>query len=130
MRSLPTAWVLLLLGLSASLGCRPPAETQTPKNLKEWFQQKERDFRSEDGTIDMESVRDVGQDTIEYQTVNSGTRKTWRQKYRAAGTGSYERVGDPEDITAKAKTDDAKGKAAKGQADVGALPPYVRVYRC
>jgi hypothetical protein len=126
MRSLAPAWVLLLLGLSASVGCRPPAEKQTPKNLKEWFQQKERDFRSEDGTIDMDSIRDVGQDTIEYQTAKGGTRKTWRQKYRAAGTGSYERVGDPEDMT-KAKAGDVK---AKGKADVGALPPYLPVYRC
>jgi hypothetical protein len=135
MRSLPAAWVLLML-LGLSVGCRPPSQPQAPKNLKEWFQQKEADFRSEDGTIDMESVREAGPETIEYQTVKNGTRKTWRQKYRAAGAGNYERVGDPEDITAKPKTGDVK---AAGKVELGVRTPrgemvtgkpYLPDYRC
>jgi hypothetical protein len=94
-------WLLLLLGLC--LGCGQPEEPQPPKNLTEWFQQKEQHFDSAEGTIDMASVREVEKDTIEYQTVKGGTRRTWRQRYRPAGSGNYERVGDPEDITAKAK---------------------------
>ena len=58
----------------------------------------------------MSSVREVGSDTLEYQTVKNGVRKTWRQKYRPAAGGGYERVGDPEDITAKAKADGSKTK--------------------
>ncbi len=103
MRSLPAMWVcLLMLGLCA--GCRPPVE-ETPKDLKGWFQQKGRHFTSEDGPIIMDSVHDVGSDTIEYQTEKNGVRKTWRQQYRPSGAGDYQRVGDPEDITAKPKVD-------------------------
>jgi hypothetical protein len=111
MRSPAAAWAVVLLVLGLCVGCRPPAEPQTPKNLKEWFQQKEAHFRSEDGTIDMDSVRDVGQDTVEYQTVKNGARKTWRQKYRPAGSGDYARVGDPEDITASVNAKSVNGQA-------------------
>ena len=93
----------LVLVLVLSLGCRPPSSpTKTPTNLKEWFQQKEANFDSADGKIDIDSVRDVGQNTIEYQTVKNGARKTWQQKYRPVGPANYERVGDPQDITTKA----------------------------
>ena len=95
----------LLVVLALSFGCGPRPVAKTPKDVKEWFQQKEANFDSADGTIDMGSVRDVGNDTVEYQTVKNGARKTWRQKYRPAGPANYERVGDPEDITAKAKAE-------------------------
>jgi hypothetical protein len=95
----------LLLVLALSLGCGSRPVLKTPKNLKEWFQQKEANFDSADGTIDMDSVREAGPNIVEYQTVKNGARKTWRQKYRPAGSGNYERVGDPEDISAKAKAE-------------------------
>jgi hypothetical protein len=104
MRNLSAGWVVLVLLLAVCAGCRPPAEPETPKDLKGWFQQKERHFSSEDGIIDMQSVREVGSDTLEYQTVKNGARKTWRTKYRPTGSG-YERVGDPQDITAKVKAE-------------------------
>src|SRR5438270_13950039 len=104
MRRWSTA-ISLLLVLALSLGCGSRPVAKTPKDLKEWFQQKEANFDSADGTIDMNSVRDVGQDTVEYQTVKNGARKTWRQKYRPTGPANYERVGDPEDVTAKTKAE-------------------------
>ena len=97
--------LVLLLMLALSSGCGPRPVAKEPKNLTEWFQQKEANFDSADGPIDMASVRDVGQNTVEYQTVKNGARKTWRQKYRPAGAANYERVGDPEDVTAKTKAE-------------------------
>jgi hypothetical protein len=93
----------LLLVLALSFGCGQRPVAKEPKDLKEWFEQKEANFDSADGPIDMASVREVAKDTLEYQTVKNGTRKTWRQKYRPSGQANYERVGDPEDVTAKAK---------------------------
>jgi hypothetical protein len=50
-----------------------------------------------------QTAQEVAPDTLEYQTTQDGKRRTWRAKYRADGAGSYERVGDPKDITDEAK---------------------------
>jgi hypothetical protein len=105
MRRLSAVWLLLVLGLC--LGCRPPEDSKPPKDLKEWFEQKNTSFNSEDGVIDFSTLREVAPNTLEYQTTKNGVRKTWRQTFRPDGSGSYERVGDPKDVT-----EEIKGKPA------------------
>jgi len=102
MHRLALGW--LLLGLVLYGGCRPP-ETQKATELKPWFEQNMANVSTEDGAIDMSSVHQVGEDTLEYQTVKNGVRTTWRQQFRRIGPTDFERVGDPKDITAEMKQD-------------------------
>jgi hypothetical protein len=93
------AGVIALLLIVPLSGCRPrPVAEPPPKNLLEWFQQKERYTSTPEGEIDVATVRTPDEQTVIYETVKAGTRKTWKVQFRAKGKGSYERLGDPVEV--------------------------------
>jgi hypothetical protein len=96
-RSLALLLIVLFVGLSA--GCRPKEKPAPPKNLLEWFQQKQRNMETPDGPIDMSSVKTTDEETVQYDTVKGSVRKTWKMRYRPDGKGGYEPIGEPVEVT-------------------------------
>ena len=94
------AAVIVLLLIVPLSGCRRPAAEPPPKNLLEWFKQKERYTNTPEGEIDVNTVRTPDEQTVIYETVKAGARKTWQVRFRAKGKGSYERLGDPVEVRA------------------------------
>ena len=94
----PRTAVLLILALAFISGCRPNVKPPPPKNLLEWFQQKQQYTETSDGRIDVDSVRTPDQQTVQYDTVKGGVRKSWKMRYRPDGKGGYEAVGEPVEV--------------------------------
>ncbi len=64
------AGVIVLLLIVALSGCRPRA-VEPPKNLLEWFKQKERYTNTPEGEIDVGTVRTPDEQTVIYETVKA-----------------------------------------------------------
>jgi hypothetical protein len=90
---------VLILATAVFVGCRKE-KPAPPKNLLEWFQQKQSNTDTPDGRIDVDSASTTDDEWVHYETVKGGVRKSWKMQYRPDGKGGYAAVGEPVEITA------------------------------